>query len=147
MENIEKKDGKGAATQMMQLFLEVSGDECPRLVMKPVKEGSYPANFVKLPGCVAEIKEKFDENDAWEACGKVSELCRHGQEFVANGVKTTALYDHLSDAHEILNDLMTLMADEAMVGCKSIYALASRIKEFLVAAGKCVDLDLESTDE
>lgn len=132
---------------MMQLFLKVSGGELPQLVMKPVKKDSYPANLVILPGCVAEIKEEFDENDAWTACGKVSELCRYGQKLVSDGAKTTALYDHLSDAYEILNDIMTLMADEAMIGCKSIYALASRVKEFLVSAGKCVDLDLEGTEE
>lgn len=147
MGKIEKKDGKGAATQMMQLFLKVSGGELPQLVMQPVKKDSYPANLVILPGCVAEIKEEFDENDAWTACGKVSELCRYGQKLVSDGAKTTALYDHLSDAYEIIEDLMVLMADEANIGCKSIYALASRIREFVVMAGKCVDLNLESTGE
>ncbi len=126
---------------VMQMFLRVNGAEAPRLVMNP-KGHPYPANLIPLPGCMYDAKDEYDENDAWEQCSKVAKACGEGISYQNDLLKRDAIVDNLSGAHEILNDLMTLMADEAMVGCKSIYALASRIREFLVAAGKCVGADL-----
>ena len=131
-------------TNMMQLFLRVDGDECPRLVMQPVKNDSYSANLVLLPGCVIKSKYEFDEDDAWKACTAVSDQCREGQLI---STRRDEMCGNLFDALSVLDDLMLIMSEEANVGCKTVHAIAARVRELLVKAGECIDIDLESEKE
>ena len=141
---LDKEDAMGEKEEIknMQLFLRVSGDESPRLTMLPVGK-SYPADMVLLPGCTVCAKEEYDEQDAWDGCGKVANMCREG--FKISDSKAD-LYHRLEDAFAILEDLMVLMADEEEIGCLSIHALASKARENVVKAAQCVDLHLEPAE-
>ena len=127
-----------AEGQALQLYLKVNKGEAPRLVAQPADRKSYASDMVPLPGCIVESGRD------WDMCDKVAEMCRDGRKL--DETRKSALHDHLEDAYSILEDLMVLMGDESQIGYKTVYAILDRIRWFVVAAGKCVDLDLVAGD-
>ena len=145
-----KKNGEGSAEtagplkKMVQLFLSINGGELPQLVSQPIEKKSYAANRVLLPGCVVEVSDNPDENEAWEACGKVSDLCREGQKSLSATSTRNACCEHLSYAYSLLCDYVTdkfsadcLMSDETAETV--LRGAIDRIKW----AASCLDFKLE----
>ena len=134
---------ESGGTEKMQLYLKVVEGGCPRLVMLPCKDPSYPVSHIPLPGCIVDADStRFEGAMAYEICGEVAKMCRNGCKLVQGGDGKDSIRGHLTAANEMVTDLMELMANEAVIGCKSIFAIASRINDRIVKAGKCVDVEL-----
>ena len=129
---------------LMQLFLKVNGDSFPQLVARPADKQSYPANLVMLKGCVIESKEDMDEQDCWDAAGKVAEMCAEGLE--AQQRKTLhkeSLIEHLTYAYSILCDYLRDTEGDWIMSKETSETLVRGAIDRIVKAGKCFGFDLD----
>ena len=128
---------------LMQLFLKVNGDSCPQLVAQPEEKESYPANLVMLKGCVIESKEDMDEQDCWDAAGKVAEMCAAGLEAQGKESPMNSLREHLTYAYSILCDYLRETEGDWLMSKETSETLTRSAIERIVLAGKCVDFNLD----
>lgn len=97
---------------MMQAYLRINGDSCPQLVLRDAGEKSHPANLVRLEGvvCCEKPEADFTEDDAWDAAGKVADLCRRGMEAMRDNprnlvvMNVCAAMDMLYDVRKNIDD-------------------------------------------
>ena len=127
----------------MQLFLKVNEDSSPQLVAQPADKGSYPANLVILKGFVIESKEDMDEQDCWDAAGKVAEMCAAGNVAQGTTSQMNSLREHLTYAYCILCDYLRETEGDWLMSKETSETLIRSAIERLVWAGKCVDFKLD----
>ena len=127
----------------MQLFLEVNADSSPKLVAQPADKGSYPANLVILRGCVIESKEDMDDQECWDAAGKVAEMCAEGLKAQGKTPQMNSLREHLTYAYCILCDYLRETEGDWLMSKETSETLIRSAIERLVWAGKCVDFKLD----
>ena len=133
-----------AKKKLMQLFLKVNEDTSPQLVSRPQEEESYPANLVMLKGCVIESKEDMDEQDCWDAAGKVAEMCANGLEAQKNTPQMNSLREHLTYAYSILCDYLREAEGDWLMSKETSETLIRGAIDRIVFAGKCADFNLEN---
>ena len=131
------------SVQVRQLFLKISGDECPQLVTQPASKDSCPANLVLLPGCLIESCEEMDETGAWEAADKVADMCRSGLETQRKTPQRNALCEHLAYAYSILCDYVMEFDDDYTMSKETAETLIRGAIDRIVSAGKCVGFELD----
>lgn len=129
---------------LMQLFLKVKEDSSPQLVAQPADKGSYPANLVMLKGCVIESKEDMDEQDCWDAAGKVAEMCAEGLEAQSKTSPMNSLREHLTYAYSILCDYLRETEGDWLMSKETSETLIRSAIDRIVWAGKCADFNLEN---
>ena len=128
----------------MQLFLEVNDYSSLKLVAQPADKGSYPANLVILKGCVIESKEDMDEQDCWDAAGKVAEMCAEGLKAQGKTPQMNSLGEHLTYAYCILHDLLRETDGDWLMSKETTETLIRSAIERIVWAGECADFNLEN---
>lgn len=129
---------------LVQLFLKVNDDSSPQLVAQPADKGSYPANLVMLKGCVIESKEDMDEQDCWDAAGKVAEMCAEGLEAQSKTSPMNSLREHLAYAYSILCDYLRETEGDWLMSKETSETLIRSAIDRIVWAGKCADFNLEN---
>lgn len=135
---------KKTSTCPMQLFLKVNEDSYPQLVARPQEEKSYPANLVMLKGCVIESKEDMDEQECWDAAGKVAEMCVEGLEAKRkNTQQMNFLREHLAYAYSILCDYRRDTEGDWLMSKETSETLIRGALDRIVRAGKSMDFNLE----
>ena len=127
----------------MQLFLKVNEDSSPQLVAQPADKGSYPANLVILKGCVIESKEDMDEQDCWDAAGKVAEMCAEGLKAQGETSQMNSLREHLTYAYSILCDYLRETEGDWLMSKETSETLIRGAIDRIIWAGKCADFNLE----
>ena len=128
---------------LMQLFLEVKEDSSPKLVAQPADKGSYPANLVMLKGCVIESKEDMDEQECWDAAGKVAEMCAEGLEAQSKTSPMNSLLEHLTYAYSILCDYVLEFDGDYTMSNETAETLIRGAMYRIVSAGKCFGFQLD----
>lgn len=128
----------------MQLFLEVNDYSSPKLVAQPADKGSYPANLVILKGCVIESKHDMDEQDCWDAAGKVAEMCAEGLKTQGKTSQMNSLREHLTYAYSILCDYLRETEGDWLMSKETSETLIRSAIDRIVWAGKCADFNLEN---
>ena len=128
----------------MQLFLKVNDDSSPQLVAQPADKGSHPANLVILKGCVIESKEDMDEQDCWDAAGKVAEMCAEGLKAQKDTPQMNSLREHLTYAYSILCDYLRETEGDWLMSKETSETLIRCAIDRIVCAGKCADFNLEN---
>ena len=128
----------------MQAFLKVNGDEAPQLVLIPKEKDSHPANLVLLEGVVVDGHPvgEYSEEDAWNACSKVAELCRAGQESLSKVGLHNAFCEHLAYAYSILCDCAKECDGDWTMSKETWETLIRAAIDRIVSAGKCLDFNL-----
>ena len=130
--------------KLMQLFLKVDEDSCPQLVCRPQEEESHPANLVMLRGCVIKSKYDMDEQDCWDAAGKVAEMCANGLEAQKDTPQMNSLREHLTYAYSILCDCLRDAEGDGLMSKETSETLIRGAIDRIVWAGKCADFNLEN---
>lgn len=139
-----KNKAKERALGLMQAFLKVNGDEAPQLVFLPKEKDSYPANLVLLDGVVVDERPvgEYSEEDAWNACSKVAELCRAGQEALSKVGQRNAFCEHLAYAYSILCDCARECDGDWLMSKETWETLIRSAIDRIVSAGKCMDFNI-----
>lgn len=143
--NKEPKGKKECPPGLMQAFLKVNGDEAPQLVLQPKEKDSHPANLVLLEGVVVEGRPigEYSEEDAWNACSKVAELCRAGSEALSKTGLRNAFCEHLAYAYSILCDCARECDGDWLMAKETWETLIRSAIDRIVSAGKCLDFHLD----
>ena len=139
-----KNEAKECSPGLMQAFLKVNGDEAPQLVLIPKEKDSHPANLVLLEGVVVDGHPvgEYSEEDAWNACSKVAELCRAGQESLSKVGLHNAFCEHLAYAYSILCDCAKECDGDWTMSKETWETLIRAAIDRIVSAGKCLDFNL-----
>lgn len=139
-----KNKAKECPPGLMQAFLKVNGDEAPQLVLLPKEKDSHPANLVLLDGVVVDGRPvgEYSEEDAWNACSKVAELCRAGQEALSKVGLRNAFCEHLAYAYSILCDCARECDGDWLMSKETWETLIRSAIDRIVSAGKCLDFDI-----
>lgn len=140
-----KNKAKECPPGLMQAFLKVNGDEAPELVILPKEKDSHPANLVLLDGVVVDGRPvgEYSEEDAWNACSKVAELCRAGQEAMSNLGLRNAFCEHLAYAYSILCDCAKECDGDWTMSKETWETLIRSAIDRIVSAGKCMGFRLD----
>lgn len=121
-----------------QVYIKVAGDSDPVMVTRPLKDNSYPANYVPIPGCVVEIHRGITENDAFKVAGEIARLCKGGQL-----LQTGGLHEHLAYAWSILCDLIKDTEGDFMFSKETVETLIRGAMDHIRKAGKDIGFDCE----
>ena len=121
-----------------QIYLAVKGDDLPTVVARPLKENSYPANYVPIPGCVVEVHRGITENDAFEVASEIARLCKGGQLLQTGGIN-----EHLAYAWSILCDLVKDIEGDFMFSKETAETLVRGAMDHIRKAGKDIGFDCE----
>lgn len=140
-----KNESNECPQGLMQAFLKVNGDEAPQLVLLPKEKDSHPANLVLLAGVVVDGRPigKYSEEDAWNACSKVAEICREGQESLSKVGLRNAFCEHLAYAYSILCDCAKECEGELTMSKETRETLIRSAIDRIVYAGNCMDFHLD----
>lgn len=133
MKNTQKDE-----LEYKQIYLAVKGDDLPTVVARPLKENSYPSNYVPIPGCVVEIHRGITENDAFKVAGEIARLCKGGQL-----LQTGGLHEHLAYAWSILCDLIKDIEGDFMFSKETAETLVRGVMDHVRKAGKDIGFDCE----
>ena len=141
-----KNKAKERALGLMQAFLKVNGDEAPQLVLLPKEKDSYPANLVLLDGVVVDERPvgEYSEEDAWDACSKVAELCRAGNKVQIESPQRNSFCEHLAYAYSILCDCARECDGDWLMSKETWETLIRSAIDRIVAAGKCLDFRIDN---
>ena len=140
MGNVNTK--KSEELEYRQMYLEVNGDKLPTVVARPLKERSYPANHVPIPGCVVEIHRSVTEKDAFNIAGEIRRLCGGGQ-LLNCGV----IQEHLAYAWSVLSDLIKGVECDFTFSKETAETLVRGAMDHIRKAGKGIGFDCEEYRE
>ncbi len=118
-------------SEIKQAYLQVSDDKPIQVVLRdnPEAGDGVPANLVELKGAVFDVAGLVARPD-WEICGRIAELCRHGDNALGNHLPYyNAAVDKLEIALRIGLDLRKLVDPDEAINPETLEALVNGIIE------------------